>query len=62
MEIKKGSQVTFKLGLLSGALRRGQTGSVTAVFIDPSGLTKADVQFADGTTDRGINIHHLEKA
>jgi hypothetical protein len=61
MDIKKGTQVEFKLGLLSGSQRRSQTGRVTNLFVDPSGLTKVDVQFPDGTTDKGINIHHLQK-
>jgi hypothetical protein len=61
-ELRVGDRIRYMEGLQSGALRRGQIGTITRIFTDgTSGPLRADVGFDDGI-DAGVSIALLELA
>jgi hypothetical protein len=60
--LQVGDRVRYVEGLISGAKRRGQVGTITNIFSDgTSGPLHADVEFDDGV-ELGISIAVLELA
>ncbi len=66
MDIKMGDKVAFKRSstLGAGLDRRGQVGTVVAVYDDLPGQAgpRVDIKFADGGLERGISVHQLVHA
>jgi hypothetical protein len=61
-ELQVGDRVRYMVGLHSGALRRGQIGTITRIFTDgTSGPLQGDVEFDDGV-EPGVSIALLELA
>lgn len=60
---KAGDRVRFKPDLPSGALRRGQIGTVILVDDPPAqGGPIVDIQFENGQIEQGIRTHQIERA
>lgn len=61
-ELQVGDRVRYREGTQSWAARKGQVGTITAIFSNgTSGPRRADVLFEDGL-ERGANLVLLEHA
>lgn len=61
-DFRVGDRVRYIEGTMSWGVRRGQVGTITAVFSDgTSGPLRADVMFDDGL-ERGVSAALLEVA
>ena len=61
-EFKVGDGVRFKPGLVSGAHRPGQIGTVVAVHNPPAqGGPVVDIRFEDDQIERGIRSSQIER-
>jgi hypothetical protein len=61
-DFKIGDRVRFKPDQWSGVHRRGQIGTVLAVYDPPAqGGPVVDIRFGDGQLERGIRSSQIER-